>query len=325
MTPREIVRRTIEFENPERLAMDFKPPHTRDFAYAGMAASVDKRPRSGIDEWGAVWENIGVCNLGEVKKFPLEDWKDFSSLNIPDPSEDWRWEGTAEAVEKAGDKYVITGGISIYERVHFIRGLENTWIDIRENRDKLEMLVDLLTDMSVYIIKRYAGMGADGYIFADDWGLQNSLMISPEDWRSIWKPRYARIFKTCRESGMHSIMHSCGYITDILDDLIEIGLDVIQMDQQENMGLKNLGERFKGRVTFYCPVDIQQTMAHGTMEEIRRYCNEMFRHLGSTKGGFIPKFYGDPAGAGHTGEAIETMFDEFEKISLKHFKNPNRE
>ncbi len=319
MTPKEIVKRTIEFDYPERLAMDFRPPHTCDFAYAGMAASVDKRPRSGIDEWGAVWENIGVCNLGEVKKFPLEDWDDFNKLNIPDPSEEWRWEGTAEDVKRAGDKYVTTGGISIYERVHFIRGLENTWIDLRENRDKLEMLVDKLTDMSVYIVKRYAGYGADAYMFADDWGLQNSLMISPADWREIWKPRYARVFKACRDNGMHSIMHSCGYITDILDDLIEIGLDVIQMDQQENMGLKELGRRFGGRITFYCPVDIQQTMVRGSMEQIRRYCHDMFENLGSVKGGFIPKFYPDPMGAGHSEEALETMFDEFEKISRTHF------
>lgn len=319
MTPKEVVKRTIEFNYPERLAMDFRSPHPRDIAHISMTVHVDKRPSSGVDEWGAVWENIGVCNLGEVKDFPLKNWDDFKKLNIPDPSEQKRWEGIEARIKKAGDRYVAGNGMSIYERVHFIRGLENTWIDMRENRDKLEMVVDKLTDMSVYIIRRYAEYGVDGYIFADDWGLQNSLMISPQDWREIWKPRYARIFKTCRENGMHSIMHSCGYIMDILDDLIEIGLDVIQMDQQENMGLKELGSRFGGRITFYCPVDIQQTMARGSMEQIRQYCNDMFKNLGSRKGGFIPKFYGDPVGAGHTEEALETMFDEFQKISLKHF------
>ncbi|MBN2559013.1 MAG: hypothetical protein JXB33_09695 [Clostridia bacterium] len=319
MTPKEIVRRTIEFKNPERLAMEFWPPYVNDFKWVGMVRSVDHRPQRGVDEWGAVWENIGVCNLGEVKEFPLKDWADFNKLNIPDPKEDWRWEGLEQHVREAGDKYIEGGGISIYERVHFIRGLENTWLDIYDNRENLEMLVDILTDMSVYIVKRYAAMGIDGYAFADDWGLQNSLMISPALWREIWKPRYARIFKTCRDNGIHSIMHSCGYITDILDDLIEIGLDVIQMDQQENMGLEKLGERFRGRITFYCPVDIQQTMAHGTMDEIRAYCNRMFENLGKTEGGFIAKIYADPVGAGHTKEAIETMFDEFTRISLRHF------
>lgn len=319
MTPREIIKKTINFTGPERLAMDFRAPFYQDMHWASMKRSVDYRPKSGVDEWGAVWENIGVCNLGEVKKFPLENWDDFDKLNIPDPKEEWRWEGVLEKIKAGGDKYIVAGGASLYERVHFIRGLENTWLDIYNERENLEMLLDILTEMNMYIIKRYGEYGIDGYFFTDDWGLQNALMISPGQWREIWKPRYAKLFKACHDNGMNTLLHSCGYIIDILDDLIEIGLDVIQMDQQENMGLDNLA-RFKGRLTFFNPVDIQQTMAHGTIEQIRAYCNEMFEKLGSTRGGFIAKFYGDPRGAGHTEEAIEAMFDEFEKISNKHFK-----
>jgi hypothetical protein len=320
MTPREIVKRTIRFEFPERLAMSLREPYTNDMHFAGLAKTVDHRPRSGIDEWGAVWENIGVCNLGEVKDFPLKDWADFDKLKIPDPAEDWRWEGLEEKVRAGGDKYIITLGISLYERIHFIRGLENTWIDIYENRENLERLLDILKDISLYMIKRLGNYNMDGYIFTDDWGLQNSLMISPDHWREIWKPRYAELFKACHDNGMDTLMHSCGYIVDILDDLIEIGLDVIQMDQQENMGIDLLSKRFKGRITFFNPVDIQQTMAHGTTDQIKAYCNEMFEKLGSTRGGFIAKFYPDPAGAGHTEKAIEAMFSEFENISTKHFK-----
>lgn len=319
MTPREIVRRTIKFENPERLAMSLREPFTDDFHYAGLVRSVDYRPKNGVDEWGAVWENIGVCNLGEVKDFPLKAWDNFSDLKIPNPAEEWRWDGFLDKVKAGGDKYIIVMGISLYERIHFIRGLENTWIDIYDNRENLEMLLDILKDMSLYMINRYANYNVDGYIFTDDWGLQNSLMISPDHWREIWKPRYAELFSACHANGIDTFLHSCGYIVDILDDLIEIGLDVIQMDQQENMGLDTLSERFKGRITFFNPVDIQQTMAWGTTDQIRAYCNNMFEKLGSTKGGFIAKFYGDPIGAGHTEASLEAMFDEFTKISQKHF------
>lgn len=319
MTPRDIVRKTIRFENPERLAMTLMEPYTNDMHYAGLVQTVDYRPSKGVDEWGAVWDNIGVCKLGEVKEFPLKDWADFDKLRIPDPAEEWRWEGFEDRVNAGNDKYVITMGISLYERMHFIRGLENTWIDIYENRENLEKLLDILKDISLYMINRMGRQNVDGYIFTDDWGLQNSLMISPEHWREIWKPRYAELFKACHENGMDTFMHSCGYIVDILDDLIEIGLDVIQMDQQENMGLDLLGERFRGRITFYNPVDIQQTMAHGTTDEIRAYCHEMFEKLGGPNGGFIAKYYPDPAGAGHTKEALEAMCGEFEKISRTCF------
>ena len=314
MNSREIVSRTISFQGAERLPYDFPEKYVCDFDWVWMSPSPDDRPSSGVDEWGAVWENIGVCNLGEVKYFPLKDWNDFHKLNIPNINEPKRWQYLDSAREKAGDKFLIAGGISIYERVHFIRGLENTWVDIYQSPDELGQLIDILVDMNLTAIKLYAEAGADGFIFCDDWGLQNRLMISPDTWRKIWKPRYAQIYKAAHEASLYTFLHSCGYIVDILDDLIEIGLDVIQMDQQENMGLELLGERFGGRITFFNPVDIQNTMVHGTLDDIRKYCRKMVKLLGRPQGGFIPKWYGDPVGAGHRQEAIDAMCDEFIRI-----------
>jgi len=318
MTSREVVARTIRFEGADRLPYDLPDKYGTDFAGVGMMPSPDARPSEGVDEWGAVWENIGVCRLGEVKEFPLKDWKDFDKQLIPDIREPRRWSMLEGARERAGDKFLLADGISIYERVHFIRGLENTWLDIHEHPGELAMLLDILVDMNLYAIERYAEAGADGYIFCDDWGLQERLMISPKSWRELWKPRYARIYAAAHDAGMLTFLHSCGHIVAILDDLIEIGLDVIHMDQQENMGLALLGERFGGRLTFFAPVDIQQTMAHGTLDDIRAYCRAMGEHLGRPNGGFIPRWYGDPVGAGHRPEAIDAMCEEFLAMSREH-------
>ena len=315
MTSREIVTRTIRFQGAERLPIDFPEKYGSDFYWINMSPSPDDRPPKGVDEWGAVWENIGNMNLGEVKHFPLKDWKDFDKLCIPDVNNPKRWRHLQNIREKAGDKFILANGITLFERVHFVRGLENTWMDIYDHPDELGNLIDILVEMGLSAIEKYAELGADGYIFPDDWGLQNRLMIAPDAWREIWKPRYARIFKAVHDAGMLAFLHSCGYIVDILDDLIEIGLDVIQMDQQENMGLELLGEKFGGRITFYCPVDIQNIMVYGSRDEIRAYCRKMFKLLGRSNGGFIPKWYSDPVGAGHRQKAINVMCEEFIRIS----------
>lgn len=315
MTSRERVIRTLKFQSPDRLPYDFPDPFGSDFMWANIHPSPDDRFANGVDEWGAVWENIGAHFLGEVKKFPLTDWRDLKNLKIPDVHDPARWETIAGVREKAGDKFLLGYGISIYERVHFIRGLENTWTDIYDHPDELGGLIDLLVDMNLVLIEKYARAGFDGYFFCDDWGLQNRLMISPQTWRQIWKPRYARIYAAAHQAGLCTFLHSCGYIVDILDDLIEIGLDAIHMDQQENMGLALLGDRFGGRLTFFAPVDIQKTMAYGSLDDIRRYCRQMAKFLGRPAGGFIPRWYTDPAGAGHRREAIDAMCEEFLKIS----------
>ncbi|MHB0997853.1 MAG: uroporphyrinogen decarboxylase family protein [Armatimonadota bacterium] len=322
MTSREVVLRTIKFDNPDRLPMDFPEKYGSDFAWMGMNPSPDRRPPTGVDEWGAVWDNIGVSQLGEVKEFPLKDWADWDKLNIPDIRAENRWAGIKGARERAGDKFLLGGGISVYERVHFIRGLENAWADIYQAPEQLKVLLNILVDMNLVAIEKYAKEGCDGLMFCDDWGLQDRLMINPAKWRELWKPCYARIYKAAHEAGMCTFLHSCGYIVDILDDLIEIGLDVIQLDQQENMGLELLGDRFGGRITFYSPVDIQYTMASGSLDDIRAYCHKMVKLLGKSNGGFIPKWYGDPKGAGHKMESIEAMCEEFLSISRTMFAKP---
>lgn len=70
MIPKEVVRRTVAFEKPDRLARSFPGKYGNDFGGFSMSPSPDSRPNSKgeeTDEWGAVWENIGICRLGEVK------------------------------------------------------------------------------------------------------------------------------------------------------------------------------------------------------------------------------------------------------------------
>jgi hypothetical protein len=320
---REEVIKAITFQKPSRLVFSFPEKYGTDFAWASMDLSPDKRLLKGKDEWGAVWDSMGESHLGlgKVKEFPLKDWEDFKKMKIPDIEKPERWEGVKGAGERANGKFVLGEGISIYERLHFLRGLENTWVDIYENRNEMCKLLDILVDMNLYAIDRYSREGVNGFIFFDDWGLQDRLMISPKLWREIWKPRYKRIYDAVHKAGMYTFLHSCGYIVEILGDLIEIGLDVINMDQQENMGLALLSEKFAGKITFYSPVDIQKTMVYGTMDEIREYCRKMVRLLGRPEGGFIAKWYSDPVGAGHTQETIETMCDEFLKISREVYGN----
>jgi hypothetical protein len=318
MTPREVFRRTIRFQTPDRLGHDFCDLYEKDCCEVACNPWVDARPSSGVDEWGAVWENLGTSILGEVKEFPLKTWDDLARLKIPDVDDPRRWESLKDVRRREGDKYIIAFGVSLFERIHFLRGLHNTWLDILDAPNRLRDVLEILVDMNARACKRCAQFGCDAVILWDDWGLQNRLMVSPRQWRDIWKPYYARHFAACHEAGMDTFMHSCGYIVDILDDLIEIGLDVIQMDQQENMGLELLGKRFGGRITFFSPADIQTVMQRPA-EEIRAYCRRMVRVLGRREGGFIPRLYSDSKAVGHTDEARRAACEEFLKISREMY------
>ena len=179
MNSRELVARTLRFQCPERLPYDLPPAYGSDFVWVGMSPSPDDRPRSGVDEWGAVWENIGVSILGEVKEYPLKDWADFDKLHVPDIEEPRRWQFVQGARGRAGDRFLLGHGVSIYERLHFIRGLENTWVDIHEAPDQLCRLIDILVEQNLAAIRHYAAAGFDGLIMADDWDYDSNTFVAP--------------------------------------------------------------------------------------------------------------------------------------------------
>ena len=82
-------------------------------------------------------------------------------------------------------------------------------------------------------------------------------MIRPAVWREMFKPGFVDLCQTAHAHGVHVFMHSCGKITDIIPDLIEAGIDLLQFDQPRLHGIDTLA-RFRGQITFWCPVDIKR-------------------------------------------------------------------
>lgn len=92
---------------------------------------------------------------------------------------------------------------------------------------------------------------------------------------------------------MKVIMHSCGYIYDIMKDLVEAGVDVFQLDQLDIIGIKKLSYEFGGKVTFFSPVDVQNILPTGNKKIIQMFASDMINMLGSFNGGLIARDYGD--------------------------------
>jgi len=122
-------------------------------------------------------------------------------------------------------------------------------------------------------------------------------MISPSLWREIFKPGFIRLCNTAHKHGLKVFMHSCGKITEIIPDLIECGIDCFQFDQPKIHGIDKLAE-YSGKVTFWCPADIQDTLQTRNEEIIERDVKELIEKLGRKGGGFIAGYYPDNEGIG---------------------------
>lgn len=307
MTSKERVRRAIEFAGPDRIPCNFDSNRTPDdgirygddFEWVFVDPAPGHRDyRDGLTEWRDEW---GVSyasrdgRMGEAVESPLARLGKTKDFAIPDFSASSRYASIELAAKGAGDRYLL----GMWPHFLFLTmldlfGFENLMYRFVDGRDEVEEIAERLTASCIAVVDAMADRGVDGMIAIEDLGVQDRLIISPELWREIFKPRYRRIFARCRERGMQTMMHSCGYIIDLIEDLIEIGLDVIQIDQQDNMGIANLAERYAGRICFFCPVDIQTTLPVGSREAIEAKARELVVAFGSPNGGFMAKTYPQP-------------------------------
>ena len=315
MTSKERVIKAVTFAGPDRVPVHLPAKWGTDIIGCWSWDDPDFKPRQeGEDEWGCVWEKrAGDKTMGQVKGHPLTDYAMLDDYPFPDFTARARYEPYRKAVkENREEKFILAGvDFQLMHRLEYLRGHDNAWTDYLVNPDGLCRLLDILADKAIDQLTHLAEIGVDGMITADDWGFQDRLMLPPEVFHEFFKPRYGRVYEFARDKGIITMLHSCGKIVEILDGLREASLQVIQMDQQQNMGIKELAAGWGGKLCFYCPVDIQKMMVNGSLDEIRAYARKLIDSFAAYNGGFIAKWYDDPEAAGHSMEKVDAMSDEF--------------
>lgn len=290
MMPREVVRRAIEFRSPPRVPIhycnrDFEHSDTLTTGYAATPGWTPSEP--GMTEWGYIWRTLDRT-MGQPHQHPLADWAQLETYVPPDPHASGRLDHLPEWSRTNRDRYLIFGiGISGFNCAMFLRGVEQFLMDLHIERTKAERVLDMVFGFENAIIEQLVPYDLDCVKFGDDWGTQNGLMTNPTIWRTVFKPRYAEQYELVRRQGKHTWLHTCGNVWDIIPDLIEIGLDVLELLQPDLFGVERLGREFGGHICFCCSVDHQRRACYGSREEIFDYARRLKQNLGRHDGGFI--------------------------------------
>jgi hypothetical protein len=309
MNSREIVTRCIEFTCPERIGYDFLAPHPTDFVYAGWGKESDvvyekeapeiRRAAPDFpgqlyrDRYGSIWGRLNDRYGGEVIQGVLqESWDRLDRVQLPDfCTSEARQEVTSSFASRPNSyRLGVLPGFP-FSIMRYMRRMDVFLQDVLLYEKEVMRLNERVVAMLLELIDFYAGTGADGIFFCEDWGTQERLLVSPALWRKMFKPSFKSLAERVHGRGMHLFMHSCGWIYPILGDLIEVGIDVLQLDQPELMGLEKLAAEFGGRVAFFCPVDIQKVMQTGDRALIEGAARRLLRGFGDPRGGFIAKDY----------------------------------
>lgn len=161
---------------------------------------------------------------------------------------------------------------TVFELAWYLRGMEALFIDLLERNGVADWLLDWFTERAVHAVRAYCRAGVDLVMLGDDVGSQHGMLMAPAFWREHLKPRLARVVRSIRESETERVWvayHSDGDVRPILDDLVEIGIDILNPVQPECMPLEEVVGGYKDRLAFWGTVGIQTTLPFGTPEEVR--------------------------------------------------------
>lgn len=303
-----------------RVPIDFMQKFDIDLYYIGLNRWLDTPPfeygmDTYTDEWGVTYRKIenpsGIHY--ELANAPLKDAKlsDLHDYPWPDPYHPALVDGLEERCRTLYEEtdFCLVGKFSnsIFEQAFYLRGLEQLFVDFAHNPEFACALMDRLTDIAIGCLE--VGLRACGrYIqilrlAGDDMGHQQGTLISPRMFRSLVKPRFARLYRAAKEMARQYnpdcklMIHTDGDVYPIIPDYIEMGLDVLNPVQPyvAEMDHARLKQEFGDRLSFHAGIDIQHVLPFGTPEEVRAEAIKVMRVLGKG-GGYIlaPTHYVQP-------------------------------
>lgn len=288
MSRKEQVIKAIKMEGPDNVPILFfnRDKEQSDIIIIDVVKHFNGSSKD-ESEWGFRWERYDET-MGQPKDEIIRDWNDMEHMVVPDASDLSRFSDVEDTMRFYGDRYYLGGMVLTgFTVMTFLRGFQNLMLDFYINREQVEKLADIVFGFEEDVIRRLKNYGIDGVAFFDDWGSQTNMIISPELWREFFKPRYKKQFELAHSLGLDVYFHCCGYIYDIIPDLIEAGVDMLNLSQPNIFDIEKLGRDFGGKVCFVCPVSYQTTSVTGTMQDIYEEAEKLIGNLGKHNGGFI--------------------------------------
>ena len=249
------------------------------------------------DEFGTRWHRPPGGYYYDMVEFPLAacTLESLERFQWPDPNDPGRVRGAQQELallRQQTDFALEAGLVGLWETSWFTVGLERWLLALTDQPDFVEALLDRTLSFLLQAHGAYldaAGPYLDLVTLWDDYGVQSSSLISPNLWRRLVKPRLSQLVAMIRSKTGASIgIHSCGSIFSLLDDLAEIGIQVINPVQvsARNMQLSELKKRYGDRLTFWGGIDTQFLLPNRSPADVRQAVEETLK-IFSTNGGYI--------------------------------------
>ena len=221
------------------------------------------------DVFGVVWDRSIDKDIGNVEGCVLPE-QTLKYYTFPDPLDQLFFADIPDRIAKYGDRFrVFQIGFSLYERAWTLRGMQTLLMDFYDHPEFVHKLLNTIADYNIAQVKEALKYDIDAVYFGDDWGQQRGLQMGPKLWHEFIYPVLKRMYGAVHEGSKYVFIHSCGYVDELFEDLIAIGLNCFNPFQPEVMDVAVLLQRYRGRLVFHGGLSTQRTLPYGTVEDVR--------------------------------------------------------
>lgn len=256
--------------------------------YCGWPTELRDKPEHFVDDFGVEWNRSGADkDIGVVDHPLFPDPEEELSYVFPMLDEMRLRKEYDELTASKGERFCMGGlGFCMFERSWSLMGMENVLMRMLMDPEGLEKLYDNICEYNLKILDIALEYDIDGILFGDDWGQQKGLIMGPKHWRHFIKPRMKRMYDRVHESGKFVIQHSCGDCSEILEDLIEIGLDCYQTFQPEIYDIEKAKKVYGDRLSFWGGISTQQLLVQADPGKVKEETIRIMKIM-KKNGGYI--------------------------------------
>ncbi len=278
------------FNSPVRNT--FLPLHSSIGNPASLFTRETLPENTSFDEWGVGHSFHPGCWHMTQMHHPLrgEDVTEDDILRYPfptlDPNDYPAFEATHRALRDAGLASMPCMACTIWETAWYLRSMEDLMADMMTDDDRATILFDRITELSVKRAAESARSGADIIQMGDDIGMQQTPMMSLDLWRKWLKPRLAKVIAAAKEINPDVLVfyHSCGYVLPFVNELAEIGVDILNPVQPECMDFADVHHTAAGKLSYWGTIGTQRVLPFGTPDEVREAVLANLRTCGAAGG-----------------------------------------
>jgi len=220
------------------------------------------------DEWGIV--RVSYDEYPNAVGYPIKNENDLKKLIVPDPDAEYRFDNIRHAMKEIGDeRAVIIKLRDVFSQPRDLMGFEDFLIGFHTQPDLVEKLMEISVHYNTKLAQNAKKLGGKIIVVGDDIASSDGLLISPELYRKMVLPYFRKLIHNFKKLGFYVIKHTDGNIMDIVEDLIDTGIDCLDpIDPLANMNIEYIKKTYGHQIALKGNIDCIETLTTKSPDDV---------------------------------------------------------